>query len=52
MKKGLYTYDYVGNNKVKIRYSNETDLECDTFDSVESIINQMKKENTEVELWT
>lgn len=48
MEKGLYTYDYISDNKVRIRLSNEKDFECDTFDRVEDITYQMEKENTEV----
>jgi len=50
MEKGLYTYDYIDVNKVRIRLSEEKDFECDTFDTAEDIIYQMKKENTDVEL--
>lgn len=49
MEKGLFTYDYVSNDKVKIRLSNDKDNECDTFDSIEDIIHQMNAENTEIE---
>ena len=49
MEKGLYTYDYISDNKIRIRFSNEKDFECDTFDRVEDITYQMEKENTEVE---
>lgn len=48
MSKGIYTYDYIDDNKVVIRLSNDNDSECDTFDSIEQIVNQMKKEDTEV----
>ena len=49
MEKGLFTYDYVSNDKVSIRLSNDKDPECDTFDSIESIIRQMNVENTKIE---
>lgn len=49
MEKGLYTYNYISDNKIRIRFSNEKDFECDTFDRVEDITYQMEKENTEVE---
>lgn len=49
MEKGLFTYDYVSNDKVKIRLSNDKDHEFDTFDSIEDIIRQMNAENTEIE---
>lgn len=49
MEKGLFTYDYVSNDKVRIRLSNDKDSECDTFDSIEDIIHQMNIENTKIE---
>ena len=49
MEKGLFTYDYVSNDKVRIRLSNDKDHEFDTFDSIEDIIRQMNAENTEIE---
>lgn len=49
MEKGLFTYDYVSNDKVKIRLSNDKDDEFDTFDSIEDLIHQMNAENTEIE---
>ena len=52
MEKGLYTYDYISDNKVRIRFSNEKDFECNTFDRIEDITYQMEKENTEVEQLT
>lgn len=48
MEKGMYTYDYIDDNKVVIRLSNDKDLECDTFDNIYDIVSQMKKENTEI----
>jgi hypothetical protein len=48
MEKGMYTYDYIDDNKVVIRLSNDKDLECDTFDNIDDIVSQMKKENTEI----
>lgn len=47
-KIGIYTYDYIDYNKVVIRLSNDKDLECDTFDNIDDIVSQMKKENTEI----
>lgn len=49
MGKGLFTYDYVSNDKIRIRLSNDKDSECDTFDSIEDIIWQMNAEGTEIE---
>lgn len=48
-EKGLFTYDYVSDNKIRIRLSNDKDPECDTFDSIEDIIRQMSAEGTEIE---
>ncbi len=47
-KIGIYTYDYIDDNKVVIRLSNDKDFECDTFDNIDDIVSQMKKENTEI----